>query len=139
MTTLHQKCIIFVDKLIRISDFTNREANLRNTSKGLHFIYMCKNAINEEYIEIVKQLLQYIKNYKPYVHNSLEYYNLLQLVTVLEHPPSKFPIGTRVYATVDKIYGIVDDYDYKLNTYMIRCNNNTTHGWLKENDLRKVT
>lgn len=142
MTTLHDKTIILVEKLINASKFSNSEPSLKNTANELTILYTnSQNVIRSEYIQIVANFCKYVSDYD---------YNLVKLLSLLRNPPTAFPIGSRICHTricfednssslnADKVvheYGIVDDYDYTVNQYQLVYDNGSTVGWIPEKYL----
>ena len=149
MAYFHTKICTSVAKISKMCNFTNAEAPLRNTTRGLNFLHMTRG-YDESYIKTLKYFRDYVKQFKIWAANDIEIFKLSKYITVLENPPVKFSIGTRVQHTrhgfksnsssliPDNItyeYGVVDDYDYTVNQYQLLYDNGSTVGWIPEKDL----
>lgn len=152
MSDLHSKVCECVSHLIGIAQFNNSEASMKNTEKGLDFMYK-SGGFDQNYIKILVGFYNYIKNHKLHICEHIEVYKLAKLISVVRNPPKAFPIGSRVCHTrrgykdcslcftPDNItyeYGIVDDYDYTVNQYQLKYDNGSTVGWIQEKDLKQI-
>ena len=150
MTDLHSKVCGCVSHLIAIAQFSNNEASMKNTEKGLDYMYK-SGGFDQNYIKILVGFYNYIKNYKLHICEHNEMYKLAKLISVVRNPPKAFPIGSRVRHTRHRYkdcsscftpdtyeYGIVDDYDYTVNQYQLKYDNGSTVGWIQEKELKKI-
>jgi hypothetical protein len=64
MDNLHTRIIYCVDDFINKCIYTNLESSLKNTEKGLGFLYM-KNGFDTDYKSTVSQFTKYISDFKP--------------------------------------------------------------------------
>ena len=140
MTTLHEKVLGSISHITGIAQFRNHETSMKNTVNGLDYLYNSKNqCIVSEYINVVIGFYNYVKNNKIHVAQHIEMYNLAKLITLLKHPPKKFSIGTNIIHNVSENtdeYGIIDDYDHKLNLYQIKYNNGKIIAWISEKNIQ---
>ena len=152
MQELHSKISDCVNHLTGIAQFSNSEASMKNTIKGLNFMYK-SGGVDQNYVKILVGFHNYIKNHKPHICEHMELYKLAKLISVVKNPPKAFPIGSRVCHirrgfkdcspcfTPDNItyeHGIVDDYDYTVNQYQLKYDNGNTVGWIPEKDLKQI-
>lgn len=152
MCTIHDKIYGSVSHLIGIAQFNNNESSMKNTAKGLEFMYKSRG-IDHEYLSIVSKFIDYIKNYKIYISDHIELYKLKKYLSVAKNPPKTFPIGSYVKHTrigyknnsqsliPDNVmydYGHIDDYDHSVNQYQIKYNNGRIVGWIEEKNIEIV-
>lgn len=140
MTNLHLRVTENISQITEIVQFRNQESSLKNTKNGLEFIYKRNNyCISNDYINIVVGFYNYVKNNKIHVAQYIEMYDLAKLITLLKYPPEKFSIGSSVIHNVsDSVdeYGIIDDYDHKLNLYQMKYNNGKIVAWISEKNIQ---
>lgn len=148
MAHVHEKIVACISHLTDIAQFRNHESSMKNTQKGLEFMYK-HNGFDINYIKILVGFYNYIKNFKMYIAEHIEMYNLAKYIYLLKHQPSKFPLGSIVQYNKstnsccmsninNTVNGIVDDYDYVLNQYQIKCDNDVI-GWIPEKYLTNET
>jgi hypothetical protein len=120
--------------------FQNFESSMKNTLKGLEFIYNSEQqSISSKYINVVIGFYNYVKNNKIHIAQCTELYTLARLISILKHPPVKYPIGSSVLHTVSLskyTAGIIDDYDYTLNLYQLKYNSGRIEAWIPETEIQ---
>jgi hypothetical protein len=149
MDNLHNRIMDCINDLINKSQFTNRESSLKNTVKGLNFLYM-KYGFDTNYKSNVSQFVKYVSDFKPIASKCDSFYKLKLHISLMNNLPRTFPLGSYVKHTrigfqsnstsisPDNIfyeYGIIDDYDYSVNQYQIKTDCGKTVGWIPENRL----
>ena len=152
MSDLHSKVCACVNQLVSIAQFDHTETGMKNTEKGLHFMYKA-GEFDQNYIKILTGFYHYIKKHKVHLCEHLELYKLAKLIVVVRNPPKQFPIGMRVRHTrrgfkdyslglspnnVTYEDGIIDDYDYTVNQYQVKYDNGSIVGWIPEKDLKQI-
>lgn len=137
MDCLHNKTILLTEFLIDYTKFNNDEASLKNTAKGLEYLYVINNnTISKEYVLCVEKFRDYLKDFKHYVNTTLHYFNLCKHIALLKKPPKKFPYGSNVIYNNEIV--TIEDYEPNLDLYEIKYKNGETYGWIKEENLHNM-
>jgi hypothetical protein len=92
---------------------------------------------DESYIKTLIHYREYVIKFKICAANDIEMFKLSKYISILENPPAKYFLGTRVKhnCSTTHEYGVVDDYDYTVNQYQIVYDNGSTVGLIPEKDL----